>query len=179
MRPPTALTWCRWASSRIWSPGSWNTTRSPNGAATAPRRVDPVKPRAHLLAPMDLSALQHLLSGLAATRVVTVGDVMIDRYVYGEVSRVSAEAPIPILARAHESVMLGAAGNVARNIATLGGEASLIGLVGQDGAAHEAMALVGAEPRIEGFLLTDLGRATTVKTRYIAAGQQLLRVDLE
>ncbi len=128
---------------------------------------------------MDLSTLQELLNRLAATRVVTVGDLMVDRFVYGEVSRVSAEAPVPVFARGRESVMLGAAGNVARNIAALGGEASLIGIVGKDAAALEAMTLVGAEDRVEGFLLTDPGRATTVKTRFVAAGQQMLRVDLE
>ncbi|MHB8527952.1 MAG: D-glycero-beta-D-manno-heptose 1-phosphate adenylyltransferase [Caulobacteraceae bacterium] len=128
---------------------------------------------------MDLSGLQNLLSRVAATRVVAVGDLMVDRFVYGEVSRVSAEAPVPILARAHESVMLGAVGNVARNLAALGAEASLIGVVGRDAAAHEAMGLVGAESRIEGFLVTDSTRATTVKTRFVSAGQQLLRVDLE
>ena len=104
---------------------------------------------------------------------------MVDRFVYGEVTRVSAEAPIPILLRARESVMLGAAGNVARNIAALGAQAVLIGVVGRDAAAQEALMMVGAEPGIEGFLLTDADRPTTVKTRFVSAGQQLLRVDLE
>lgn len=128
---------------------------------------------------MDLSALQELLSGLAGVRVLAVGDLMVDRFVYGEVVRVSAEAPIPILGRTRESVMLGAAGNVARNVAALGGTAALVGVLGDDPAAHEAMGLVGAEARIEGFLITDRSRPTTVKTRYVSAGQQLLRVDLE
>jgi len=128
---------------------------------------------------MDLWALQELLSGLAGVRVLAVGDLMVDRFVYGDVARVSAEAPIPILARASESVMLGAAGNVARNVAALGGVTALIGVVGDDAAAHEAVALVGAESGVEGFLVTDRSRPTTVKTRYVSAGQQLLRVDLE
>ena len=63
---------------------------------------------------MDLQALQQLLAAVAGVRVVTIGDVMVDRFVHGEVSRVSAEAPIPILARSGKAVMLGAAGNVAR-----------------------------------------------------------------
>jgi D-beta-D-heptose 7-phosphate kinase/D-beta-D-heptose 1-phosphate adenosyltransferase len=128
---------------------------------------------------MDLSTLQQLLSGLTGVRVLAIGDLMVDRFVYGEVARVSAEAPIPVLARAREAVMLGAAGNVARNIAALGGAAALIGVVGDDGAAHEAMALIEADDGVEGFLVTDRGRPTTVKTRYISSGQQLLRVDLE
>jgi D-beta-D-heptose 7-phosphate kinase/D-beta-D-heptose 1-phosphate adenosyltransferase len=104
---------------------------------------------------------------------------MVDRFVYGEVTRVSAEAPIPILLRSRETVMLGAAGNVARNIAALGAHAVLIGVIGRDPAAQEALTMVGAERGIEGFLLTDVDRPTTVKTRFVSSGQQLLRVDLE
>ena len=111
---------------------------------------------------------------------VCVGDVMVDRFVHGEVSRISAEAPIPIMARTSETVMLGAAGNVARNIAALGGVAALVGVVGDDGAAREErLRLVGDIPGLQGFLVTQVGRPTTLKTRFIAAGQQLLRVDDE
>lgn len=128
---------------------------------------------------MDLSALQHLLGDLAGARVACVGDLMVDRFVYGDVSRVSPEAPIPVLARTRELVMLGAAGNVARNVAALGGQAALVGLVGQDGEGREALRLVGAETGVEGYLVTDAARPTTVKTRFVSGGQQLLRVDLE
>jgi D-beta-D-heptose 7-phosphate kinase/D-beta-D-heptose 1-phosphate adenosyltransferase len=128
---------------------------------------------------MDLETLQTQLSAIVGARVVAVGDVMVDRFVYGDVSRVSAEAPIPILLRQKESVMLGAAGNVARNIAALGAKAVLIGVVGRDAAGQEALAMVGDEPGIEGFLLVDGARPTTVKTRFVSSGQQLLRVDAE
>ena len=69
---------------------------------------------------MDLSTLQQLLTRLSGARIVCVGDLMVDRFVYGEVTRVSPEAPIPVLARERELVMLGGAGNVARNVAALG-----------------------------------------------------------
>ncbi len=128
---------------------------------------------------MDLSDLQSLLSAVKAVRTVCVGDLMVDRYVHGEVSRISAEAPVPILALKAEAVMLGAAGNVARNIAALGGVAALIGVVGDDRVAHEALQLVGDIEGLQGFLVTQIGRPTTLKTRFIAAGQQLLRVDHE
>ena len=128
---------------------------------------------------MDLSALQHLLGLAPGRRVACVGDLMIDRFVYGDVSRVSPEAPVPVLARTRELVMLGAAGNVARNVAALGGEVSLVGLVGGDPEGLEALRLVGEEAGVEGYLVTDPDRPTTLKTRFVSGGQQLLRVDLE
>jgi D-beta-D-heptose 7-phosphate kinase / D-beta-D-heptose 1-phosphate adenosyltransferase len=128
---------------------------------------------------MDLSALQHLLSLSAGRRVVCVGDLMVDRFVYGEVTRVSPEAPIPVLARSRELVMLGAAGNVARNVAALGGTVALVGVIGGDAEGHEAIRLVGEEAGVEGYLINDAARPTTLKTRFISGNQQLLRVDME
>ncbi len=128
---------------------------------------------------MDLSALQPLLARCAGVRTACVGDLMVDRFVYGDVARVSPEAPIPVLARTRELTMLGGCGNVARNVAALGGHAALVGLVGGDAEAREAMRLVAAEPGVEGFLVTDAARPTTLKTRFVSSGQQLLRVDLE
>jgi D-beta-D-heptose 7-phosphate kinase/D-beta-D-heptose 1-phosphate adenosyltransferase len=128
---------------------------------------------------MDLSALQHLLGLAPGRRVACVGDLMVDRYVYGDVTRVSPEAPVPVLKRSRELVMLGAAGNVARNVAALGGEVSLVGLIGGDAEGHEALRLVGEEAGVEGYLVTDADRPTTLKTRFVSGGQQLLRVDLE
>lgn len=128
---------------------------------------------------MDLQTLQNNLTRMSGVRVLAVGDVMVDRFVYGDVSRVSAEAPIPVLAKRRETVMLGGAGNVARNVAALGGVVALIGVVGDDGPAHDALALIGEETGIEGFLVTDPDRATTVKTRFVSSGQQLLRLDDE
>jgi len=129
---------------------------------------------------MDLAALQSLLGELPGKRVACVGDLMVDRFVYGSVNRISPEAPIPVLARSRELKMLGGAGNVARNIAALGGSVALVGLVGGDAEGHDASRLVGEEePVIEGYLVTDASRPTTLKTRFISGGQQLLRVDLE
>ena len=129
---------------------------------------------------MDLAALQSLLGDLPGKRVACVGDLMVDRFVYGSVSRVSPEAPIPVLARSRELKMLGGAGNVARNVAALGGSVALVGLVGGDPEGHAASRLVGEEgPAIEGYLVTDADRPTTLKTRFVSGGQQLLRVDVE
>ena len=128
---------------------------------------------------MDLSGLQNRLQQISQRRLVAVGDLMVDRFVYGEVARISPEAPIPVMTRSRESVVLGAAGNVARNVAALGAEVALIGVIGADAAGREAKSLIATEPRIEGYLITDAGRPTTIKTRFISGGQQLLRVDEE
>jgi D-beta-D-heptose 7-phosphate kinase/D-beta-D-heptose 1-phosphate adenosyltransferase len=128
---------------------------------------------------MTLSELQHLLECAARRRVLCVGDLMVDRFVYGAVGRISPEAPIPVLLRSEEAVMLGAAGNVARNVAALNVPTVLVGVVGDDGEADVAAGLSGREPRLDAHLITAKGRRTTVKTRFVAAGQQLLRVDSE
>jgi D-beta-D-heptose 7-phosphate kinase/D-beta-D-heptose 1-phosphate adenosyltransferase len=128
---------------------------------------------------MDLASLQDRLSGAARARIACVGDLMLDRYVYGEVGRISPEAPIPVLLRQDEAVMLGAVGNVARNAAALGAEVAIAGVVGDDAAGHETARLIEAESRLVGHLSLETGRRTTVKTRFVAAGQQLLRLDDE
>lgn len=128
---------------------------------------------------MNLSALQPLLQAVHGARVVCVGDLMVDRYVYGEVARVSPEAPIPVLLRTSDQTMLGGVGNVARNVASLGGRAGLVGVIGDDMGAGEALQLVGADAGLESHLVVGQGRPTTIKTRFVASGQQLLRLDAE
>ncbi len=126
-----------------------------------------------------MSADHALVERLAKARVLVLGDVMLDRYVYGTVERMSPEAPVPVLRRESERAMAGGAGNVARNIAALGGKVRLLGLVGDDAAGRELAAMLSDEPGISADLIADPGRATTVKTRFIAGRQQLLRVDGE
>ena len=128
---------------------------------------------------MNLSALQPLLQAISGARGACVGDLMVDRYVYGEVARISPEAPIPVLRKTSAQTMLGGVGNVARNVASLGGKAGLVGVVGDDAAAGEALTLVGADAGLESHLVTARSRPTTIKTRFVAAGQQLLRLDDE
>jgi len=128
---------------------------------------------------MDLSELQTLLTRIKGGRAVCVGDVMVDQFVHGEAARLSAEAPVPIMAHKSQVSMLGGAGNVARNIAALGGHVALVGVIGDDRVAHQATQLIGDIEGLEGFLATEVDRATSLKTRYVAGGQQLLRVDHE
>ena len=128
---------------------------------------------------LDLGALQSLLERVRGLKIACVGDLMLDRYVYGEVSRISPEAPIPVLRATRTVAMPGGVGNVARNIAALGGVARLGAVVGDDAAGAELTALIAAEPRIEDALARSAKAATIVKTRFVSAGQQLLRLDDE
>ncbi|MHA1151532.1 MAG: D-glycero-beta-D-manno-heptose 1-phosphate adenylyltransferase [Alphaproteobacteria bacterium] len=117
------------------------------------------------------------LETLAGVRVVVAGDVMLDRFLYGEVERISPEGPIPVLRVEREVTMLGGAGNVLRNLVALGAAVEFLAVVGDDAAGRKVQALA-REAAGEGcHLLVETGRATTIKERYIAAGQQLLRAD--
>jgi len=128
---------------------------------------------------LDLGALQKLLERVRDLKVACVGDLMLDRYVYGEVSRISPEAPIPVLRTRRTVAMPGGVGNVARNVAALGGVAQLGAVAGEDEAGKTLRDLIDAENRIVDFIVSPVGAATIVKTRFVAAGQQLLRQDDE
>ncbi len=115
-------------------------------------------------------------SGLTA---LCVGDVMLDRFVHGDIDRISPEAPVPVLRLRHTREMPGGAGNVACNIASLGGRAVLIGLVGQDDMAARLRAKLALQPRITEALVGSAHRPTICKTRFIAGRQQVVRTDDE
>lgn len=123
--------------------------------------------------------IQSLVEGLGRARVALAGDVMLDRFVYGHVERISPEAPIPVLRVDDERVMPGGAGNVARNLAALGADVAFLSAIGGDEAGGELKAALGAEAGIEAMLTIVPGRATTVKTRFVAMSQQILRADRE
>lgn len=127
----------------------------------------------------DRAALAALLSRLGEARVTVVGDVMLDRYIYGAVDRVSPEAPIPVLRVEREQAMLGGAGNVVRNLAALGVRTRCIAVIGQDAAGTEIGRLIAALEGVEAGLVVEQDRRTTIKTRFIAGSQQLLRADRE
>jgi D-beta-D-heptose 7-phosphate kinase / D-beta-D-heptose 1-phosphate adenosyltransferase len=116
---------------------------------------------------------------LARASVLVVGDVMLDRFVFGTVERVSPEAPVPILNVAREVAYPGGAGNVVRSLTALGAAVALVSIIGDDQAGSELTGLIGGQPNVEPWLLVQGGRLTTVKTRYLAGCQQLLRTDQE
>lgn len=116
---------------------------------------------------------------LAGTRVLCAGDVMLDRFIYGQVERISPEAPVPVLRVSDERAMLGGAGNVARNLAALGAHVSFASAAGSDEPGEEISRMLAAVPGLDARLVVAPGRRTTVKTRFIAMGQQILRADRE
>jgi D-beta-D-heptose 7-phosphate kinase/D-beta-D-heptose 1-phosphate adenosyltransferase len=120
------------------------------------------------------------LAAVASARVLCVGDVMIDRTVAGSVDRVSPEAPIAVLRQESGRAVPGGAGNVLANLTALGARTAFVGIAGEDAEADELEALLtAAAPRGDVDLLRDAGRPTTLKTRFVAGNQQLLRVDRE
>lgn len=117
---------------------------------------------------------------LASGRVLVVGDVMVDHYVSGRVSRVSDEAPVPIIHVGDERWTAGGAANVAANVAALGGKAMLVGVTGGDAAASTLAGILSDMAHaIETHLVTEPGRPTTIKTRYMGGQHQIVRVDRE
>ncbi len=114
----------------------------------------------------------------AAARVLIVGDVMLDRYWFGEVSRISPEAPVPVVKVERVEERPGGAANVARNVASLGAQATLLSVVGADEAGTSLARLLAAEG-IRASLHEDTQLSTTVKLRVIGRQQQLLRIDFE
>ncbi len=112
-------------------------------------------------------------------QVLVAGDVMLDRYVHGSVERISPEAPIPVLRVERDMAMLGGAGNVVRNLRALGVRADLATVTGDDEAGAEVRRLLANDESITDGVLTVPGRCTTIKTRFIAHAQQVLRADRE
>ena len=128
---------------------------------------------------IDDHQLAQSITAVEAVRVLCVGDVMLDRFVYGVVERVSPEAPVPVLRVTHEKAMLGGAGNVVRNLVALRAECCFVSLLGRDGAGRDVTRLLGQETTVESHVQTVTDRPTTIKTRFVAGTQQILRSDEE
>lgn len=121
-----------------------------------------------------------LLERLAGLRILVVGDVMVDRYLWGRVSRISPEAPVPVVDVDEEALRLGGAGNVAVNVAALGAVPVLVGLTGAgDGPGRDLRELLEARGLTSDGLIDDPDRVTTIKTRIIAHHQHVVRADQE
>jgi D-beta-D-heptose 7-phosphate kinase/D-beta-D-heptose 1-phosphate adenosyltransferase len=120
-----------------------------------------------------------ILKALAGKKVLVIGDVILDRYIWGAAERISPEAPVPIITVAKEECKLGGAANVARNLKSVGCTPILVGVIGKDGAGQQLKQALEAEGISAGHLVIDPHRPTSVKTRVIAQKQQLMRIDQE
>jgi len=128
---------------------------------------------------LDPTRLDRLLDGFRHVHLLVLGDLVLDEYVWGDVARVSPEAPVPVVEVREETLVLGGAGNVARNIVALGGRVSFCAVVGDDAAGRHAADLLkhlGIDPA--GLAVAE-GRPTTRKTRVVARNQQVVRFDRE
>jgi len=127
----------------------------------------------------DRARLADALDRFAGARVAVIGDLMLDRYVYGDADRISPEAPVPVLRVREEVEMLGGAGNVLRNLAALGVRTACAGVVGDDDDGKRVAELLARESGAAPHVVTARGWTTIRKTRFVAGGHQLLRVDRE
>jgi len=126
----------------------------------------------------DFESLSH---AIPRQTVLCVGDLMLDEFIYGEVSRISPEAPAPVIAVQRSETNIGGAGNVARNIASLGGRCIFVGLIGEDEAGGQLKAQLSQQSRIESVLVCDPSRPTTRKVRFVSEhfSTHMLRADWE
>lgn len=126
---------------------------------------------------MTVTNPTELLESLKAAQVLCVGDIMLDRFVSGEVERISPEAPIPVLKVTGETTMPGGVGNVARNLGTVGVTTKVVSLVGEDTAAETLSEFFDDHDSVTVHFIPDAAQPTTTKTRFVAGAQQMLRAD--
>lgn len=130
---------------------------------------------------LHMISVESVIDAFETLRLLVIGDVMLDRFIHGDVRRVSPEAPVPIICMDNQHERVGGAANVAQNIATLGASCDLIGVVGSDEAAENLSSLLAANPAISAHLIQDPQRRTTLKMRFVATlhSTHLLRADSE
>lgn len=128
---------------------------------------------------MTKARIAKLLSNFSKSKILVLGDIMLDRYLWGTVERISPEAPVPVVNIARETTNLGGAANVAANVRALGADVTLIGVVGDDNTAALLKTDLENHHLKTTGLLVDHGRPTTLKTRVVAHNQQVVRLDRE
>src|ERR1035438_10232856 len=128
---------------------------------------------------LSQNRVRAILSAATKTRVLVVGDVMLDQFIWGGVSRISPEAPVPVVDFSRESFMPGGATNVARNLVCLQTPAELFGAIGNDDAARKLLKLLGEQNIGCAGLVKNSARHTSIKTRIVAHQQQVVRIEGE
>jgi len=126
-----------------------------------------------------MTSLKEIIENFKGIRVMVIGDVMLDHYIYGRVSRISPEAPVPVVEVTHEKFNPGGAANVAGNISCMGGSPILVGVVGTDNYSEKFIELIKKIGIDTSGIVRDVERPTTVKTRVVAEHQQVVRIDNE
>jgi rfaE bifunctional protein kinase chain/domain len=135
---------------------------------------------APVLPPLDRARAEAIIERMASSRILVIGDVMLDQFIFGHVGRISPEAPVPVVTYDHEQHRAGGAANVALNARSLGANAELLGVVGQDDAAEKLRDLLRVAEVAPRGLVTDLERRTTTKVRIVTTrNQQVARIDYE
>lgn len=129
--------------------------------------------------PLSPETARRLLEAMRGRKVLVLGDVMLDEFLWGSVGRISPEAPVPVVAVSRQSFHLGGAGNVAHNVRALGGEAVVAGVIGRDVAGDRVRETLEAAGVVSALAVADGARPTTVKTRIVAHHQQVVRADRE
>jgi D-beta-D-heptose 7-phosphate kinase/D-beta-D-heptose 1-phosphate adenosyltransferase len=135
--------------------------------------------RLQVMVKIELSRAKALFDNFRSQRIAVIGDMMLDRYMWGSVQRISPEAPVPVVEVTSETTKLGGAANVANNILSLGAQAIPIGVVGDDDYGQRLCGLFAAAGLQTDGLMTDPDRPTTIKTRIIAHDQHVVRADVE
>ncbi len=128
---------------------------------------------------ISLGRVNDILGAIRTKKAMVIGDVMLDRYLWGSVSRISPEAPVPVVEITEETTRLGGAANVANNIVSLGATCHIFGIVGDDHDGLDLSRRIEEQGIVASGLVCDRTRPTTVKTRIIAHGQQVVRADRE
>ena len=126
-----------------------------------------------------MQSVSELINGFSRLKVLIIGDLMIDSYTWGRVSRISPEAPVPVVNVIRRESRLGGAGNVVLNIASLGATAVICSVIGDDAPGRELQKIILDSNLSTDGLIVEPGRMTTVKERIIAGSQQVVRVDSE
>jgi len=126
-----------------------------------------------------LSSLTEFIERFPSIRILVIGDVILDHYIFGDVSRISPEAPVPVVEVKEESFRLGGAANTVANIRSLGGQVDVISVIGRDENGSRLRKMLQEIGASTDGLLYDSGRPTIIKTRVIARHQQVVRIDRE
>ncbi len=163
----------------VRKPGRATPSKKHRDSAVRSTAGTPAGQEAEPLSRARRRALEQCIQRFPQARVLVIGDLILDHYVWGKVSRISPEAPVPVVHVHHESLQLGGAANVFNNILALGGQADICGVVGSDEGGRQLLKALGPRRQGRGGVVIDQERPTTRKTRVIAHNQQVVRFDVE